>query len=280
MKCPHPVLLWKPDENRNFMEVPCGGCGACRHNRRSDWAFRLHQEEKNSLNSYFITLTYSDENLPCDDQTGVVTLRKKDLQNFIKRLRKHQNSYREYQFRYYAVGEYGTRTERPHYHLIGFNLHPSTITNLHYLWRLSDNPPHIGDVEGASIFYVAKFHMNAGNDDDGDREPEFATMSRRPGIGINYAETTGKWHRENSYNHIKNNGYKQRLPRYYKKKIFSLDQLEEINQQTDAHTAKTRWREILRLEKIAGVNPDETIKNSEIRQAKKIKDKKTDNPLF
>lgn len=49
-------------------------------------------------------------------------LSKPDLQNFLKRFRKYINKHTIYneQLRYYAVGEYGPRTFRPHYHLLFF----------------------------------------------------------------------------------------------------------------------------------------------------------------
>jgi len=55
----------------------------------------------------FITLTYDNENLPEN-----ATLVPKDLKDFQKRLRYHANI----DLRFFSVGEYGEKTQRPHYH--------------------------------------------------------------------------------------------------------------------------------------------------------------------
>ena len=67
--------------------------------------------------SCFITLTYNDENLP---NPPVVS--KREAQLFIKRLRKLL--YPKL-FRYYIVGEYGDKSNRPHYHALLFGVSPT-----------------------------------------------------------------------------------------------------------------------------------------------------------
>lgn len=69
--------------------------------------------------SSFLTLTYSDENLPRTKGEGLPTLSPRDLQLWLKRFRKALSPSK---VRYYAVGEYGDETERPHYHLVVFGL--------------------------------------------------------------------------------------------------------------------------------------------------------------
>lgn len=90
-----------------YIDCACGKCYACLKNRREMWLFRLSNESVYWNNTYFLTLTYSDEN--CD---GV--LHREHLQKFFKRLR-HRCS-----FKHYSIGEYGTHTFRPHYHSIIF----------------------------------------------------------------------------------------------------------------------------------------------------------------
>ena len=82
--------------------VPCGKCPNCRSNRASAWSFRLIQEDKRSLSSNFVTLTYATEHVPIL-KSGYMSLNKSDLQKFFKRLRKLSIQ----RLRYYAVGEYG-----------------------------------------------------------------------------------------------------------------------------------------------------------------------------
>ena len=80
------------------------------------WTGRILMESSESVNrSSFVTLTYSEENLPSGNG-----LRKTDLQNYLQRLRDSSIG----KVRYYAVGEYGEKTLRPHYHLALFNVDP------------------------------------------------------------------------------------------------------------------------------------------------------------
>lgn len=111
----------------------CGQCLPCRINRRRLWASRLMFEQMAHGSSSFVTLTYDDDHVP-KTEDGKLTLRKKDYQSFMKRLRK---DFPDGWFRYYCVGEYGAEGERapfnPHYHMalfgfecLGKRLRPET----------------------------------------------------------------------------------------------------------------------------------------------------------
>lgn len=71
--------------------------------------------------SFFLTLTYTDETLPVSigSNTGLslATLRPKDLQDWLKRFRVAIEPLR---IRFYACGEYGETSDRPHYHVCVF----------------------------------------------------------------------------------------------------------------------------------------------------------------
>lgn len=86
-------------------DLPCGVCILCRQQQATEWGIRIAHEAQRWETSCFVTLTYSDENLPLYG-----SLNYKDLTKFWKRLR-HIGD-----LRYYAVGEYGDETQRPHYH--------------------------------------------------------------------------------------------------------------------------------------------------------------------
>ena len=69
------------------------------------------------------------------------TLRKRDYQLFMKRLRK---AFPNDKIRFYAAGEYGPKTLRPHYHAILFGLHLDDLgfyensdQNFPYYWSKS-----------------------------------------------------------------------------------------------------------------------------------------------
>lgn len=95
--------------------APCRKCIACRVNWKRLWTHRLILERKAHDKSAFVTLTYDDENL--ERVKHQVSIR--EIQKFNKRLRKKFSGIR---IRFYAVGEYGDRTWRPHYHIAYFGI--------------------------------------------------------------------------------------------------------------------------------------------------------------
>lgn len=109
------------------VEIPCGQCIGCRIQRSRQWADRCLMElTQHPEGGYFVTLTYNDMHLPwswySDPFTGEaqasLTLDRRDVQLFLKRLRKSTGQ----DLRYFGCGEYGPTTFRPHYHLIIFGL--------------------------------------------------------------------------------------------------------------------------------------------------------------
>lgn len=155
----------------------CGSCPDCRIARASDWSFRLMEQDKVSDSSLFITLTYDTKYVPIT-KAGFMSLDKRDLQLFFKRLRKGNQDVQR-KLKYYAVGEYGGRTRRPHYHVIAFS---TSISEVESAWQLG--AAHFGIVTGASVGYTLKYitknrsvpmHWND------DRVPEFSLMSKNWG---------------------------------------------------------------------------------------------------
>ena len=122
-----------------YVQIPCGKCIGCRLDYSKQWANRLMLEAQYHDEAYFVTLTYDDAYVPLtyydDPDTGealqAMTLRKRDVQLFMKRLRKWNDgrvdkmgvSSGGNSLRYFCSGEYGSHTFRPHYHLIIFGLH-------------------------------------------------------------------------------------------------------------------------------------------------------------
>lgn len=200
--------------------VPCGRCPPCKKNRVNGWVFRMLQQEKVSTSAHFVTLTYDTHNVPIS-QNGYMTLLKKDFQDFMKRLRKICG---DAKLKYYAVGEYGTNNNRPHYHAIIFNC-PDP---LYYdqAWGLGSM--HVGSVSGNSIAYTMKYidkHYKKRLHARDDREFEFPLMSK--GLGKNYlSDEIVKYHQSDISRLFltKEGGFKIAMPRYYKEKIYTDDQ--------------------------------------------------------
>jgi hypothetical protein len=229
MECQNPRYLHKQD-----MIVPCGKCVFCSQTKRSDWALRLHYEGKKHLVKKFVTLTYADPHLRF--KKGSAQLCKADLQLWFKKVRRTGAK-----IRYYAVGEYGSKTYRPHYHVILFgDVDDSVLTNA---W--SFGMVHIGTVTQASIMYCLGYIVNGkGYKMRTGREAPFALMSLRPGLGSNYlTKAMVEWHRSGRKNYAILDGVKRHLPRYYKVKIFSKIDLVRIavRDQKALFNAAVKW---------------------------------------
>lgn len=135
--------------------------------------------------SWFVTLTYEDSKLPED---GSVVPR--ELVLFWKRLRAYGHV-----VRYYAVGEYGERTGRPHYHAAIFGLNDVSVRTTRdgdYLasdavskaWQCGGI--HIGELNAASGAYLTGYLSKKWTKERTElrgRHPEFCRMSKNPGIG-------------------------------------------------------------------------------------------------
>lgn len=123
MKCDNPYVrtpvgltkmsvILSDEARSDATPFPCGRCYHCRKNKARIWRHRIMLEGMCHEENCFVTLTYNDEHLPAGE-----TLVPEDLNLFLKRLRK--KLYPE-KIRYFAVGEYGDKSWRPHYHAILF----------------------------------------------------------------------------------------------------------------------------------------------------------------
>lgn len=241
------------------LAVPCGKCPACIKRRGSEWSFRLLEESKVSDSAHFITLTYDTANVPIT-KNGFMSLEKRGLQLFFKRLRKlhvsrevvdkygEDKEFRK-SLKYYAVGEYGGNTNRPHYHIILFNARVELIAEA---WKLGH--VHYGNVCGNSIGYTLKYMSKKGKipaHKNDDRVREFGVMSK--GLGKSYiTEAMVNWHHaaleERMYCNLPG-GEKVGMPRYYKGKIY-----DEIERKRVGFS--TRLRMVKELEKKIREDPD------------------------
>lgn len=151
-------------------------------------------------NCIFVTLTYSELYLPRISSVSTGTLIPRDLQKFLKRFRKAMEPSK---IRFFACGEYGDETERPHYHLAMFNVPQCRYHRSHFRRsskgetccdvcdRIRDTWGYgrvqVDDFNSGTAAYVAGYvtkKMTAPDDTRlNGRHPEFARMSNRPGIG-------------------------------------------------------------------------------------------------
>jgi hypothetical protein len=184
MMCRSPVYLTKPYASGG--PVACGQCIACRLNRKRFWVGRMLLEHHFSGHSFFVTLTYNDDNVPThlgEDGNPVQTLDPYDFKKWTMRWRKRFGK-----LRFFGVGEYGDRTQRPHYHAVIFNESPHTVEwKVRQTWNEeSKGFSMVSEFNDARARYVAAYtvkKMNAKHPALGDRAPEFARMSRLPPLG-------------------------------------------------------------------------------------------------
>lgn len=219
MACLSPISL----KGRGL--VPCGKCVGCYSRRQADWACRLEHEYLNSANAYFVTLTYSEDNVPTDGLVNV--LRRRDCQLWMKRLRKRIEPNR---IRYFLCGEYGSKTLRPHYHAILFN-YPSdsdVFTDCADTWFYGF--VKVSLVKPVHFQYVAKYvscTMELPEVLRSKAYRPFVLCSKKPGLGSQYlTDSMVDYHRNTLSTVYRKNGRLSALPRYYREKIFD-DQMKQ-----------------------------------------------------
>lgn len=286
MPCYYPLTAWKSAdlddinskngkvkmvfrEDQGFpntkTELPCGQCIGCRLDRARMWAARIMNEAQLYTWNCFVTLTYKDD---------PITLNKDDIQQFMHNLRQRRerhekkNQLNPQPIRFYQCGEYGEQFSRPHHHIILFNYYPSDAkyfkrhngNNVYISEELSEVWPHglhsVQELTYDSAAYCAKYILKKQTGERAEQhynglEPEFTTMSRRPGIGKKWFEKF----KNDVYNHdrmVLGPNVILRPPRYY-------DELFELHH-------PTRLRELKRKRRMAAtLNPD----NCEDRRAVK-----------
>lgn len=164
------------------MVFPCGQCRNCRINRKRDWQARLLLEAATSRFSMFITLTLEVKS----DGPYLTFVQKRDVQLFLKRLRKACG---EIRVRYLAVGEYGERAGRAHYHALMFFSAPVDESVVSEAWGLG----HVdfGEVQPESIDYVLAYVLKGRGEPDRLGVEELLRRSRHPEFRL-YSQGLGR----------------------------------------------------------------------------------------
>lgn len=242
-----PLITFNPLKAINShlpMSLPCGRCIGCRLTKVDNWASRcMHEAQMHEHNS-FITLTFDNEHLPEDYSVHVRT-----WQLFMKRLRKEIEPT---QIRFFACGEYGEQTLRPHYHALIFGyafpdreFHSTTTGGIRQftsvllsrVWPFGQSL--LGSVTYGSASYVAGYAMKKiGGDPAASHylrthpltgatvtvQPEFAVQSRRPGIGSTWFDK----YKDDCFpsDFIIVEGRQKAVPRYYTLKLQEEERLE------------------------------------------------------
>ena len=207
----------RPENTKEELTLKCGRCIGCRLDHSLAWAGRISSEAKLYERNAFVTLTYADEHLPEHGQLLV-----EDFQKFMRDLRYRYSGDKPVPFlddgskhnsiRYFMGAEYGDENQRPHFHicLLNFQFHDLkklfknksgddvyTSKKLTTLWGKGHCTT--ADLTLESAAYVARYVTKKVNGQQAQHHyerldpqtgeiyqlnKEFATMSRKVGIGI------------------------------------------------------------------------------------------------
>ena len=268
----HPATIYTPSQfgelekvksniNYNYQIIPCGNCIGCRLEYSREWANRGYLESKlyDKNSNWFVTITYDDEHLQKkeeiqtsdgftyyhDENNG--TLVPGDLTQFIKNIRQiMKRDYNQDGIRFMACGEYGSEeyTERPHYHIIFFNLNlpledlynPRILgsyneKNVYYQSHIIERAWNkgISNVSNATwntIAYTARYITKKINGElsehayaEKGQDKEFFRVSRKPGIGEGYFKEHWKeiYKNDEITIHNKKGVVKCKPPKYFDK---------------------------------------------------------------
>lgn len=253
-------LYYKSIGKKNLIMVPCGQCIGCRIDYSKEWANRCCIESIYHDQGCFLTLTYDDQHVPRvmdqNEEYEHLSLRKEDFRLFMKRLRKALDPIK---IRFFAAGEYGGKTLRPHYHCIVFGWKPDFEDCRKYKKNNNGDQLYcdckflddiwqkgyvvIGDLSWKSCAYTARYILKKQTGKTSSIyyalgiEPEFSLMSRKPGIGRRLYDERGD--ELFSYDKINLNVHGEPLEF---SKLSYFDRLLKVDNEELYHAVKDRRR--------------------------------------
>lgn len=266
-----------PQQVWNYKEIPCGNCMSCRLRYSRDWANRCMLELQSHESAYFLTITYDDKHIPTaesEDENGnlreAATLYKRDFQLFMKSLRKAIEPDR---IRFFACGEYGPETFRPHYHAIIFGLRLDDLVvsqwkskkpgyehcpywESPFLEKIWDNKGRIivTEVSWETCAYVARYITKklkgpeAQFYSDLNIVPPFLLMSRRPGIARDYYDNHPEVMLNNEIHISTDRGGKTFKPPRYYDRLYDFEYPEESEGRKAQREAAAKAAKVLKLQ--------------------------------
>lgn len=250
MSCFKPIVAYKPPDGGSLVfherkdhreiQIRCGQCIGCRIDKREAWAVRCYAESKLHANNMFITLTYDEANLP-----SLGGLQYRDFQLFAKRMRARCGP-----FRFFMCGEYGEEGLRPHYHALVFGYRFADAVKSNSIYSAFDlyESATLSDLWGKGIcsfgeityssarycaVYATKkvtgdaasdhyFRVDSRTGECGNVAPEFARMSLKPGIGLEWLRKYWKDVYIRGHNSVIVDGVQKRIPEYFDKKLMEM----------------------------------------------------------
>lgn len=257
-----------------YIQVPCNHCWSCQLKYSAEWATRIMKESEKYDNNYYITLTYDPEHVPIasetsweqydpdpddphggkiktiqvreNDGTWPYTLNPSDMDTFLNTLRKNFERRGYKGIKYFYCGEYGTKNQRPHYHIILMNCpleeasfyEPEIDENWKAHWKSKEldrlwgkGIVDVAELEWSCAAYVARYctkKLDLSGDKtvylENGRFPEFIRMSKS--IGMDYFNDHYKEIYKNDeliMKTIKGNAGSIKPPRAWDRKLKEID---------------------------------------------------------
>lgn len=216
------------DERLKYVPVGCGNCIECRKQKAREWQVRLQEELKsNKLQSYFVTLSFSDESLQeiCTEfkTTESNAVAAVAVRRFCERWRKKY----KVSIRHWLICELGhTNTERLHLHgIVWTNEAREEITNI---WKYGNT--WIGDYCNAkTINYIIKYVTKIDAQHKGYKGYIFCSA----GLGGNYTKSVkaidNRFAEENTREFYQlESGSRVNMPIYYRNRLYTEEQREKL----------------------------------------------------
>lgn len=174
---------------RDGLSIACRKCWQCIEAKQNDWAGRCIAESKTATATYTIGLTYGENTVGEKMHERAAVLTYSDVQNYFKLMR-----FNGFKFKYLAVGEYGSKKGRAHWHLIVFfegevpEHKPSTATRK--IRFHEKHWPHgfsqwrkVSDGEAGAVRYACKYVYKDLGDDAAQAR---LAVSKKPPLGTTY----------------------------------------------------------------------------------------------
>lgn len=254
--CNNPMYfdrIYDPYTGKKY-PIPCHHCEGCRIDRRTMWERRITSEYV-KYRCAFVTLTYNDYFLPYNEGSTFPTLKFKDLQRYLDNLRHtikklpeemFQNGLSTKKYKTVAVGEYGEKGNRPHWHILFLGLDWKQFKKqIVEAWR-EQGIVDVGPIRAGGIRYVLKYmdkqqfgnYRHAQYTDWGREIPK---MSFSKGIGKDFF--ISQIDNINKYGMAKVGNRLIPIPSYWKNRLMNFCE-ENIFGQREIHNKYAKQLEV------------------------------------
>lgn len=225
------IIPQMKDERMKYIPAKCGKCAECRKEKANMWRVRLSEELRHNF-GYFMTLTFSNdgfkdlcENLGLPLNSNENTVATIGIRRFLERVRKHTGK----SIKHWFVTELGEEKDRLHLHGVLFN--QKAVEYCRKYWKYGH--VFVGSYcNERTINYITKYMLKY----DVKHKHYTQIVLASKGIGNQYFERLdAQIERENA---LTRKGYvpvyrfrnrtKMAMPKYYKDKLFTDEEREQI----------------------------------------------------